>query len=84
MLCESMPGIEWFANDNPYTECHGLFHCIILQDVKEETLTVKIWHGKYCYEKSEILTERVFPMTKGGLDDAVAYIREEDDKACCF
>ena len=52
MLCESIPGIEWFANNNPYTESHMLFHYIILPDVKEETMTVKVWVGKYCYEKS--------------------------------
>lgn len=80
MLCESIPGIEWFANNNPYTECHNLFHYIILPDVKEETMTVKIWNGKYCYEKSEILIERMFPMTKEGLGKAVSYIREEDEK----
>lgn len=85
MICGSIPGIEWFANNNPYTESHGLFRYIILQDVKEETLTVKIWHGKYCYEKSEneIVSERVFPMTKGGLDEAVEFIKKEDNDYFC-
>ena len=50
MLCESLPGIEWFANDNPYTECNFKFHYIILPDVKEEIMTVKIWHGIFCYD----------------------------------
>lgn len=79
MLCESIPKIEWFANDNPYTESQMLFHYIILPDVKEETMTVKIWQGKYCYEKSidDIVEERTFPLTQQGLDDAVAYIRDE-------
>lgn len=84
MICGDMPGIVWFANDNPYTECHQLFHYIILPDIKEEILTVKIWCGKYCYEKSEMLDERVFPLTQGGLDDAVAYIRDEDAKGYAF
>lgn len=79
MLCESIPKIAWFANNNPYTESQMSFHYIILPDVKEETMTVKIWMGKYCYEKSidEIIEERTFPLTQGGLDDAVAYIRDE-------
>lgn len=82
MLCESIPEIEWFANDNPYTESHMLFHYIILPDVKEETMTVKVWLGKYCYEKSidEIIDERTFPLTKSGLAEAVEYIRDEDYK----
>ena len=80
MLCDSLPGIEWFANDNPYTECNQLFHYIILPDVKEEIMTVKIWHGIFCYEKSkdEILSERSFPLTKGGRDEMIAYIRQEN------
>ena len=79
MLCESMPGIEWFTNDNPYTECNYKFHYIVIPDVKDESLTVKIWNGLFCYEKSQdqILTERVFPMTKGGLNEMVEYIREQ-------
>lgn len=80
MLCESMPGIEWFVNDNPYTECNYKFHYIIIPDVKDESITVKIWHGIFCYEKSmeQIISERTFPMTKGGLNEAVEFIRQED------
>ena len=79
MLCESLPGIEWFANDNPYTECNYQFHYIILPDVKEEIMTVKIWHGIFCYEKSldQIVSERAFPLTAGGRKDMIEYIREE-------
>ena len=82
MLCESLPGIEWFANDNPYTECSYTFHYIILPDVKDETLTVRIWNGLFCYEKSleQITAERTFPMTKGGLGEAVEFIRSENGK----
>lgn len=80
MLCEELPKIMWFENDNDYTECHYLFHYIIIPDVKEETMTVNIWHGEYCYEKSkdEIVSSRVFPLTTEGRDEMIAYIREED------
>ena len=83
MLCDSMPGIEWFANDNPYTECKFMFHYIILPDVKDETLTVRIWHGLFCYEKSldQISDERTFSMTKSGLKEAIEYIRSEHVKS---
>ncbi len=82
MLCESLPGIEWFANDNPYTECNMKFHYIIIPDVKEETMTVKIWNGIFCYEKSldQIVEERVFPLTNGGRTEMIEYIRNEDNK----
>lgn len=80
MLCESLPGIEWFSNDNPYTECHGQFHYIIIPDVKDETLTVRIWNGLFCYEKSidSVISERVFPLTKSGLTESKEFIRSED------
>lgn len=79
MLCESLPGIEWFANNNPYTECNFKFHYIILPDVKDETMTVKIWHGIFCYEKSidDIVSERTFPLTNGGRQEMIEYIRGE-------
>ena len=77
MLCSSLPGIEWFANDNPYTECSYLFHYIIIPDVKNETMTVKIWNGEFCYEKSQdmISDEREFPLSKEGREHVIDYIR---------
>ena len=80
MLCESLPGIEWFTNDNPYTECSYEFHYIIIPDVKEEIMTVKIWYGVFCYEKSmdSIVSERTFPMTNGGRSEMIEYIRNEN------
>lgn len=80
MLCRELPHVSWFENNNPYTECNYLFHYIIIPDVKEETMTVKIWHGEFCYEKSleEIVSERTFPMTSKGRNDMIDYIRECD------
>lgn len=80
MLCRELPHVSWFENNNPYTECNYLFHYIIIPDVKEETMTVKIWHGEFCYEKSleEIVSERTFPMTSEGRNDMMDYIRECD------
>ena len=80
MLCESLPGIEWFANDNPYTECNFKFHYLISPNVKEDIMTVYIWHGIFCYEKSleQIVSEQAFPLTAGGRKDMIDYIREEN------
>ena len=43
-------------------------------------MTVKIWHGEFCYEKSvdEITDERTFPMTSEGRNDMIEYIRQAD------
>ena len=80
MLCEELPKIMWFENDNDYTECHYLFHYRIIPSPKEKIMTVKIWHGEYCYDKSidEIVSERSFPLTAEGREEMIAYIRQED------
>lgn len=80
MLCESMPKIAWFENDNRYSESDILFHYIMIPDVKNSIIEVKIWHGEYCYEKSldSIVSERSFPLTTDGLREAVEYLIAED------
>ena len=82
MMCEELPQIMWFENDNNYTECDDLFHYIILPDTKEKTMLVKIWHGEYCYEKSTdiIVSERTFMMTDEGRNEMIEYIRNEDSE----
>lgn len=79
MFCEELPQIEWFANNNPYTESLELFHYIIIPSVKEELITVKIWYDPYCYEKNieNIACEASFPITKSGRNQAIEYIREK-------
>ena len=80
MMCLELPKIMWFQNNNDYTESNDLFHYIIIPDVKEEIMTVKIWHSEYCYEKNldNIASERSFPMTEKGRDEMIEYIRDED------
>lgn len=43
-------------------------------------MTVKIWHGEYCYDKSkdDIVSERTFPLTSEGREEMIKYIRDED------
>lgn len=43
-------------------------------------MTVKIWHGEYCYDKSkdQIVSERSFPLTAEGREEMIKYIRDED------
>lgn len=80
MLCEELPKIMWFENNNDYTECSFTFHYIIIPSPKEEIMTVKIWHGEYCYDKSkdQIVSERSFPLTAEGREEMIKYIRDED------
>lgn len=80
MLCKSMPDIAWFENDNRYSECNMLFHYIIIPNTKDKTMTVKIWHGEFCYEKSidKIVSERTFEISTSGRKEMIEYILAED------
>ena len=35
-------------------------------DFEKSSIFVQIWHGKFCYEKSEMEAEHTFPMTEDG------------------
>ncbi len=80
MICQKLPKIMWFQNGNPYTECNGPYHYILLPNPKEETITGRVWIGRYCYEKNldNISAEWTFPLTTQGLADLVQCILDEE------
>lgn len=80
MVCEFLPKFMWFENDNPYSENEDEFNYMIIPDLKEETMTVKIWYGEYCLEKSTVVEEKVFPFEAASIEPIVAYIREQYTK----
>jgi len=71
-----IPTLHTFAMNNIFTGSSGLFRFraeprVVMATAKEvdftqSTIEVKFWHGLYCYEKSEMEGERVFPMTEEG------------------
>lgn len=71
-----IPTLHTFAMNNIFTGSSGLFRFraepkVVMATAKEvdftqSTIEVKFWHGLYCYEKSEMEGERVFPMTEAG------------------
>lgn len=71
-----LPTLHTFAMKNPFTGSCGLFRYRIVPNVimatakevdfDQSTMKAQYWHGLYCYEKSEIEGEEVFPLTDSG------------------
>ena len=79
-----LPTLHWFAMDNPFTGSCGEFRFkaepnVVMATAKEvdfATSTIKcaFWHGPFCYEKSTMEGERIFPMTEEGRTEMKAWL----------
>ena len=36
----------------------------------------ELWHGEYCYEKSQMEAEKTFPLSEQGRQDMQAWLEE--------
>lgn len=82
-----IPTLHTFAMENIFTGSVGLFRFraqpnVVKATPKEvdftqSTITVKYWHGLFCYEKSEIEGEETFPMTESGREDMIAWLKSK-------
>lgn len=71
-----LPTLHWFAMTNLFTGSCGTFRFraepdVVMATAKEvdfekSSIRCEFWHGPYCYEKSEMEGEKVFPMTEDG------------------
>lgn len=71
-----LPSLHWFAMNNPYSGSCGMFRFRIVPNVimatpkevdfLQSTILAEVWHGLYCYEKSEIECGETFPMSEDG------------------
>lgn len=80
MVCEFLPKFMWFENDNPYSENEDEFNYMIIPNLKEEIMTVKIWYGEMCMELSTIKDEKTFPLEADSMELMTAYIQEQYNK----
>ena len=81
-----IPTLHTFAMKNLFTGSYGSLRFRIKPDVvmatpkevdfDQSTMFVEYWHGLYCYEKSEILDKRNFPMSEAGREAILAYLLE--------
>ena len=71
-----IPTLHTFAMNNIFTGSSGMFRFravpkVVMKTPKEvdfeaSTIEVAYWHGLFCFEKSEMEGEEIFPMTEEG------------------
>jgi hypothetical protein len=81
-----IPTLHTFAMKNTFTGSDGLFRFRIVPDVKMKTakevdfeassMRAEYWHGLFCYEKSEMEEEAVFPLTEEGREQMLQWLLE--------
>ena len=79
-----IPTLHTFAMKNTFTGSPGLFRFrvqpnVIMATPKEvdfdqSTMEAKYWHGLYCYEKSQVEGEKVFPLTDAGRQEMMEWL----------
>lgn len=81
-----IPTLHTFAMNNIFTGSLGLFRFRAAPDIvmatpkevdyEKSSIRVEYWHGLYCYEKSTMEGERVFPMSTQGREEIIAWLEE--------
>lgn len=71
-----LPTLHTFAMDNIFTGSCGSLRFKIVPNVEKRTpkevdmekssITAELWHGPFCYEKSQMEAQATFPMSEEG------------------
>ena len=79
-----IPTLHTFAMNNVFTGSCGDLRFKITPNVTKKnskevdfdasSMDVEIWHGLFCYEKSEIEDNKNFPMSEEGRNALIAYL----------
>ena len=81
-----IPTLHTFAMKNVFTGSYGMLRFKITPEVTMATpkevdfaassIKAELWHGLYCYEKSEVEKVESFPMTEEGRLAMKAWLEE--------
>ena len=79
-----IPTLHTFAMKNPFTGSCGMLRfkatpTVVMATAKEvdfdqSSIRCEFWHGLYCYEKSNVEGEKIFPMTEDGRLEMKAWL----------
>ena len=78
-----LPTLHTFAMKNEFTGSCGLFRFKVVPsvtmngkevDFENSSMHAEYWHGLFCYEKSTVEEEKVFPMTEEGRLEMKAWL----------
>ena len=81
-----IPTLHSFAMGNQFTGSCGEFRFKITPavvnatakevDFEQSSIRVEFWHGPFCYEKSTIEAEKIFPMSDEGRNAMKVWLEE--------
>ena len=82
-----LPTLHTFAMGNVFTGSSGLLRFKLTPqvvkaeggrevDLARSTIRAELWHGLYCYEKSEIEADETFPMSEEGRERLRTWLEE--------
>lgn len=82
-----LPVLHSFENNNIFTGSAGTLRFrvqpqIVMKtqkevDVEASSVRCEFWHGEYCYEKSTMEGERVFPLSEQGREELRLWLTEK-------
>lgn len=76
-----IPVMKAFTNGNSFTGSAGMLR-FLLDPLKEtQEIRARIWYGEYCFEKSEIVEDRTFPLSDEGREQLRSYLESLRDAA---
>lgn len=80
-----IPTLHTFENNNIFTGSWGALRykvtpVIVMAtpkevDLEQSSMKAEYWHGPFCYEKSEIEAEQIFPMSPEGREDMINWLK---------
>ncbi len=81
-----IPTLHTFAMNNIFTGSCGEFRFRIVPtvvmrtpkevDMEKSSINAEFWHGKFCYEKSQMEAEKNFPMSEEGRTELKHWLEE--------
>ena len=82
-----VPTLHSFAMDNTFTGSQGAFRFRAVPqivkatpkevDFENSSIQVSYWHGLYCFEKSEMEGEAVFPLSEEGRLEMIRWLKSK-------
>ena len=72
-----VPTLHSFENENTFTGSFGLLRFKLIPDLDQSKIIAKIWHGIFCFEKSEVEDVAEFPMTQEGRTALLDYLNSK-------
>ncbi len=69
-----LPTLHAFENGNAFSGSAGLLRFMLTPSA--DTIRAELWHGKFCYEKSEMESTQEFSLSAEGLASLRAWLEE--------